>query len=133
TVVPFPTGYDSFFFNSPDVPKVALKVESLLNIQMKVSRLNIVVTPWTLFESSDENYPYGFTYITHDIISDNLNNSIGWIQDYVERKKGEVILTDFDEETNSLNAKFPLNSCVDGVILNSEIMKYCQEVKRKFR
>jgi CspA family cold shock protein len=132
TLEAVPTEFDSFFLRSPGVPKIAVHVKSILNVKIKVSRLKVFVTPWTIFESSNRNYPYGFTYITHNLFEDDMNASVKWMTDYIERKEGKVVLTDFDEETNPLNAVFPLNGCIDGSVLNSDILKYCQRIKRRF-
>ncbi|MFZ1752891.1 MAG: hypothetical protein WBO46_08250 [Caldilineaceae bacterium] len=92
TIESMPKEYDSFFFRSPGLPKIAVHVTSILNIKLKVSRLGIVVTPWTLFETSDDKYPYGFTYITHHLNQDDMNKSVEWITDYVDKKNGRLVL-----------------------------------------
>jgi len=132
TIKNIPVEYDSFFLRNPCFPKVAVVIDSILNIDFKVSDLNIKVCPWTLFEIEDGDYPYGFTFVTHDLIKDELQDSINSIIEYIDQKKGKLILTDFDENTNSLNAKFPLNSLMDGTVFSEDVFRYCQEIKRKF-
>jgi hypothetical protein len=132
TIVAMPLEYDSYFFRGIGVPKVAVKVGSLLNIDFEPSAMDIRISPWTIFESSSLSHPYGFTYITHDLHSDDMRDSIAWLNEYIERNNGTLIITDFDEETNLLNARFPLSACVDGAILNDTILGYCQEIKRRF-
>ncbi|MBN2088589.1 hypothetical protein JW964_03205 [candidate division KSB1 bacterium] len=133
TIEDMPLEYDSYFLRSPGLPKIAVFVSSLLNIRIKVSRLNIVVSPWTIFETSNEYGPYGFAYVTHNLSEDDMRNSVNWINTYIEKKGGSIILTDFDEETNSLNARFPLNGGLDGFTYNAEdIIRYCQEIKKRF-
>jgi hypothetical protein len=132
TIEAVPTQYDSFFLRSPGLPKVAVRITSILNIKIKVSRLGIVVSPWTMFETSNPEHPYGFTYVTHELLTDEMNESVDWMLDYIERKNGTVVLTDFDEETHLLNARFPLGNCADGSVLKDDIIRYCQTIWRKF-
>ncbi len=131
-IEPVPIMYDSFFLRSPGIPKIAIRVGSILSIKIKVSRLNIIVTPWTLFETQDQHNPYGFTYVTHELFNDAMRDSISWMLNYVDDNGGTVVLTDFDEETNSLNARFPLSGCADGSILQEKILRYTQNIWRKF-
>ncbi len=131
SVAPIPSEFESFFLRSPGIPKVAVRIKSLMNINVKDSLLDVVVTPWTLFETSDEHYPYGFTFVHHKLHSDDMSRSTNWMTDYVERKGGTQILTDFDEETNSLNAFFPLSGCIDGSVISTDILRYCQTIKKR--
>jgi hypothetical protein len=133
TVEAVPTEFNSFFLRSPGLPKIAVAVKSILNIRAKkVSRLHVIVTPWTIFESSNKDFPYGFTYITHDLLGDRMDESVKWMMDYIERYDGELILTDFDEETNPLNAIFPLNGCMGGSVSDRDILGFCQRIKSRF-
>jgi hypothetical protein len=133
TVQSLPLNYDSYFLRSAGLPKIAVSIESILNLKIKTSDLRIIVSPWTIFETESRKRPYGFTYVTHNLASNDYKKTVKWIQDYVEQHQGKVILTDFDEETNCLNARFPLNGCLDGSVLTEDIIKYCQEIARKFK
>ena len=132
TIKAIPIEYDSFLLRNSGLPKVAISIDSVLNIDFKVSNLNIRVCPWTLFEINDNNYPYGFTFVTHDLFKDDMNKSVNWMLNYIDDKNGKAILTDFDENTNSLNAIFPLNGCLDETILSDEVFRYCQKIRRDF-
>lgn len=132
TVEMIPLEYDSFFLRNPGLPKIAIYVGSILNIEFKVSTQSIKICPWTIFETDKSHSPYGFTYVTHDLFKNNFQNSVNWILDYIDKRNGTYILTDFDEETNSLNAKFPLNGCIDGTVFSDDVFRYCQKIKRKF-
>ncbi len=127
-----PLEYDVFLLRSPNIPKIALRIGSILNLKLKSSALNINVTPWTLFETDRDHQPYGFTFLNHSLFRDNIDNSVNWIYQYIEKRGGKTILTDFDEERNSLNAEFPLQRCLAGEIAHQEVMKYCQNIYRKF-
>lgn len=133
TICSIPLEYDSFLMRSSNIPKVAVSVDSILNIEVKQSDLSIIVTPWTIFESSDVNAPYAFTYKTHDLKSNDLNTAVDWIKRYVDQHEGTAILTDFDEEINSLNAIFPLDKCMSGLLSDRSILSHCQQISRKFR
>ncbi len=123
---------DSFFLRSSSLPKVAVHVNSLLNIQLKASRLDINTTPWTIFETKDRWSPYGFTYVTHNIFQEEITDSKKWIIEYIETHNGKTILTDFDENINHLSAVFPLNDVTNGTILTKEILRYTQKILRDF-
>jgi hypothetical protein len=124
---------DSFFLRSPSIPRIALLINSLLNIKIKASRLRINVTPWTVFETTDRGRPYGFTYVNHNLFNDSIDDSKKWITDYVENHNGKVILTDFDENLHQLHAIFPLNDVTNGTILSTTLMEYSQKILRNFR
>jgi hypothetical protein len=131
TLTSLPLEYDSYLLRSPGLPKIVVSLDSIQNL--KVSDLRIVTSPWALFETSDFDMPYGFVYVTHHLGRDDSRRPANWIRNYVEEHDGQAILTDFDEETNSLNAEFPLGSCMEGSITNQRIMAFCQRVERKFR
>lgn len=133
TIQPLPLEYDSYFLRSSGIPKIAVSIDSILNLEIKHADLNVFVSPWTLFETSFQDRPYGFTYRTHNLGSDSYEKTVQWIEDYVDRHNGTVILTDFDEEKNSLNATFPLNRCIDGAILDKDVLTYCQQISQKFK
>jgi len=99
---------DSFFLRAPSIPRVAILINSILNISIKASRLRINVTPWTVFETKNIYEPYGFTYVNHKLFEQNLEESQNWITTYVETHNGNVILTDFDENLHQLHAVFPI-------------------------
>lgn len=133
-IEPVSLDYDSFLLRQPrQIPKVAVKVTSLLNVGIKKSDTSIIVYPWTIFEMSNEQKPFGFTFFTHDLFRDNLDESVRWITDYVAKNKGELIITDFDEEKNFFDAHFPLSECLRGNITEDQIFRYCQKINRKFR
>jgi hypothetical protein len=133
TVEEIPIEYDAPMLRSPSVPKIAIKIKSILNIELKDTRQTINITPWTIFELPSQTQPYGFTYINHDLYGDNMNDSIRWMLDYIDQRKGQVVLTDFDENLNHLNAKFPLEKCVSGEITKDSIHGYCQKIYNKYR
>ena len=62
-----------------------------------------------------------------------MDNSVRWMLDYIDKRKGQVILTDFDENLNLLNAKFPLESCVSGDITKDSIHGYCQKIYNQYQ
>ena len=124
---------DSYFLRSSLLPKIAILVNSLLNVQIKSSSLDIRVSPWTIFETHEYDRPYGFTYVTHTLFEDEIENSNNWINYYVESHAGKAILTDFDENQNYLNAIFPLNDTVNGTIMSTRIMEYTQKIYRDFK
>lgn len=132
TIEPLPPEYDSYFLRSAGLPKIAVRISSMMNVEIKQSDLSIFACPWTIFKTESQSSPYGFTYVTHNIGTDNYRNSVRWIEDYVEQHNGKLILTDFDEETSCLNARFPLSGCLDGSILNDEILEFCQGIARQF-
>jgi|GEM_PF-4878239 hypothetical protein len=132
TVVNINRDNDSYFLRSSSLPKIAIHINSLLNIQIKASRLDINVTPWTIFETKDRWNPYGFTYINHVLFHDDIENSKKWIEDYVEDHEGKTVLTDFDENINYLKAIFPLNDVTNGSILSKEIIKFSQKIYKDF-
>ena len=133
TVEEIPIEYDTQMLRSPGIPKVAIKIRSILNIKLEDSREIIKITPWTIFELSDHNYPYGFTFINHDLYGDNMDDSVHWMLDYIAKRNGQTILTDFDENLNHLNAKFPLEQCVSGEITKNSIHGYCQQIYHKYK
>ena len=124
---------DSFFLRAPSIPKVAILVNSLLNIKVKASRLEIIVNPWTIFETKDRRKPYGFTYVNHSLFESDIRSSIEWIENYVDKHNGKTILTDFDENLHHLNAIFPLNDITNGTILTKEIIRYSQKIFKDFK
>jgi len=131
-ISPIPLTYDSYLLRSPSIPKVAVKINSILNVKSKPSSTIITVTPWTIFELPDSDQPYGFTYITHDLFENDLSSSIRWMHKYINNHGGETIITDFDEELNQLNAQFPLSGCLNGNITSNDVLQYCQRVKTRF-
>ena len=133
TVVNINRDNDSFFLRSSSLPKIAILINSMLNIKVMSSALKIKVTPWTIFETKDRWNPYGFTYVTHILYEDKIEESKNWLTDYVYKHKGKTILTDFDENRNYLNAVFPLNDVTNGTILTKEIIRFSQKVYRDFK
>jgi hypothetical protein len=131
-IVEIPTEFNSFLLRTANVPKVALLVNSLLNVKMKVTRLDVKITPWTIFERNSHESPYAFTYVTHNLFSDEKDNSTVRIKKYVESHDGKTILTDFDEELNSLNSIFPLNDCMSGQIMGRDVLTFCQNLMNKY-
>jgi hypothetical protein len=124
---------DSFFLRAPSIPRVAILVNSILNIKLKSSRLRINVTPWTVFETRQRHKPYGFTYVNHNLFEQNIEDSKNWILNYIDNHNGKVILTDFDENLHQLNAVFPLNDLANGSILSTKFMEYSQKILRDFK
>lgn len=131
-IVSIPSEFDSSVLRSPGVPRIALSVESVLDVKPKVSRLPITVTPWTIFETRNRRHPFGFTYVTHRLLIDDIANSVRWLLDYIDSKQGTTILTDFDELTSPLNARFPLGACFEGTITTEQVIQYCQAIDRHF-
>lgn len=123
----------SFFLRTPSIPKVAVLINSVLNIKIKSGMSEIIVSPWTLFETKDRWNPYGLTYINHSIFEDDINKSIKWMENYIDEHNGKTILTDFDENLHSLNAVFPLNDITNGTILTKEIIRFSQKVMKDFK
>lgn len=132
-IVEIPTEFNSFFLRTANIPKVALLVNSLLNIKTKVSRLSIEVTPWTIFERNNRYEPYAFTYVTQNLFNDRNEDATAWLKRYVESHEGQTILTDFDEELNSLNSIFPLNDCINGNIMDRSIINFCQSLLNRYQ
>ena len=132
-IIDIPLQFNSYFLRTPGLPRVAVLINSILNLNLKISDVNIWVTPWTIFETENKDMPYGFTYITHNLIKDDMLDSIEWIREYVYKEKGKTILTDFDEELNSLAAYFPLELSSDFATTSKNILSYCQKIARDFR
>lgn len=132
TVEGIPSQFDSTLLRAAGVPRIAVRIESVKDLKLKASRLGITVTPWTIFETSDRGRPYGFTYVTHELNKDSIATSVQWLHDYIQDHQGTTILTDFDETTNPLNARFPLGSCFEGTVTAVEVVSYCQAVDQKF-
>lgn len=122
----------SFFFRTAGVPRVAVLINSILNIKIKSSSLKIQVCPWTIFETNNKHTPYGFTYKTHTIFEDNIEDTNNWLKDYVEVHDGETILTDYDENLNYFNAIFPLNDVATGSIVDKKLIHYLQKIYNAF-
>lgn len=127
-----PKDYDSYLLRTPNQQKIVLEIESILNTKTKKSNSKIYVTPWTLFKTSYNDAPYGFTYLHHNLYDDDIEKSINWMKKYVKERNGKSIITDFDEETNSLNAEFPLSSCINNGINHSDIIEFCQKIGSQF-
>lgn len=122
----------SFLLRAPLIPRVAIQVNSLLNIKIKSSRLQINVTPWTIFETNNKWGPYGFTFVNHKLFLEDITESNKWILDYFANHNGKTILTDYDEYLHPLNAIFPLNDITNGTILTNDLMSYMQKIMRDF-
>jgi hypothetical protein len=133
TLVNIDSTNNSFFLRSGGVPKVAVLVNSLLNITIKASALKINVCPWTIFQTKNEDKPYGFTYKTHTLFVDDIKNTNKWLNNYIDSNKGKVILTDYDEDLNHFDAIFPLRDIAIGAIVDRELMEYLQRIKKAFR
>lgn len=133
-ISPIPDDYDSYLLRSANIPKLALKVSSILNVKRKPTNTEIIVTPWTIFELQQDtaHTPYGFTYSTHSLFRDDISRTVAWMKNYIAGYDGEVIVTDFDEELNQLNAQFPLVSCLNGSVSEDEVIRYCQRIKNRF-
>jgi hypothetical protein len=123
----------SFFLRTAGVPRVAVLVNSILNIKIKASALKINACPWTIFQINDKYTPYGFTYKAHTIFEDDIDRTNTWLIDYVEEHGGDTILTDYDENRNYLNAIFPLNDVATGSIVDRELMNYLQKIYNAFK
>lgn len=124
---------DSFFLRAPSIPRVAILVNSLLNIKLKASSLKINVTPWSVFQTKLKDMPYGYTYVNHILFEQNLDKSKEWIMNYVYDHNGTVILTDFDENLHQLHAIFPLNDITSSSILSTKLIEYSQKILRDFK
>ena len=125
-----PLEFDTLLFRNSGMQKIVFQVNSILNVKSKISDLNINVTPWTIFEIPNRNEPFGFTYATHNLYKGDIKSSVDWIKNYVYDNKGNLIVTDFDEEMNYLDAQFPLNKCMSNVIDEKEILRYLQNIKK---
>jgi hypothetical protein len=68
----------------------------------------------------------------HNLYQDDYSNISNWITRYIDENNGSLIVTDFDEETNVLNAEFPLSQCIQGDISVNQIQRYCQNIHKKF-
>lgn len=125
-----PSVYSSFLLRqAQEFPIVGIRLTSLLNVSISPSNVPIVVYPWTIFETADRNKPIAFTFYTHNFFDDDLRQSVKWIKDYVEKEKGKLIVTEFDEEINFLDAHFPLSDCLKGNITEDQIVRYCQSIQ----
>jgi hypothetical protein len=134
TLVNINTMNSSFFLRSGGgVPRVAILVNSLLNIKFKASRLKIDVTPWTIFETKDKYSPYGFTFKTHTLFNDEITETNSWLTNYIDEHDGKTILTDYDEDLHYLRAVFPLNDITNGAILTNEIIGFTQQIYRNYK
>lgn len=123
----------SLFLRTGGVPRVAIQVNSILNIKIKSSGLKIEVCPWTIFKTTDRYAPYGFTYKTHTMFEDEIDVTNEWLIDYVDEHKGKTILTDYDEGLNYLNAIFPLNDVTTAGIVDENLISYLQKIHKAFR
>lgn len=134
TLVNINTESSSYFLRSGGgVPRAAILVNSLLNIKIKASRLQIDVTPWTIFETEKKDTPYGFTYKTHTLFQDKIEQTNKWLRKYIERHNGKTVLTDYDEDLHYLKAIFPLNDITNGTILTKDIIGYSQKIYNDFK
>lgn len=127
-----PLEYDKNLIRSPYIPKLVLKVESVLNIKRKISDLDIYVSPWTIFETSNKKKPYCFTYKNHNLLKDDMESDVNWLKNYANDNNGTLIVSDFDESINYLNAEFPLNSTIDNIVNQKKLLKYIQQLRNKF-
>lgn len=123
----------SFFLRTSGVPRVAILINSILNIKKKASALKIDVCPWTIFQTKDKYAPYGFTFKTHTIFEDDFSKTNKWLTNYVDKHKGETILTDYNEDLNYFNAIFPLNDVTASAIVDRELMNYLQRINNAFK
>ncbi len=134
TLVNINSENSSYFLRSGGgIPRVAILVNSLLNIHIKESRLQIYVTPWTLFETNKIDSPYGFTYKTLTLFQDKIEQTNEWLKEYINSHNGKTVLTDYDEDLNYLKAIFPLNDITNGTILTKEIISFSQKIHNDFQ
>ncbi len=133
TLTNLPLQYDSYLLRTHGLPKVAIQVDSTVQLETKVSAVPIIVHPWTLFRTSREHEPYGFTYDRLNLRDGDYSKAVRWLVRYAEKHEGTTLLTDFDEELNSLKAQFPLSHCIDGSVTRGDIMDFCQEIHRNFQ
>ena len=123
----------SLFLRTGGVPRVAVLLNSILNIKIRESALGIKVCPWTIFETDNEDKPYGFTYKTHSLFIDDIKQTNIWLDRYIDSNKGKARLTDYDEDLNYFNAIFPLRDIARGSIINTKLMGYLQRIQNAFK
>ena len=124
---------NSFFLRAGGVPRVAVSVNSILNIKIMASALKIDACPWTIFQTTNKHTPYGFTYKTHTVFADDITATNKWLNDYVENHNGKTVLTDYDENRSHLDAIFPLCDAAIGNIVDNKLMEYLQKINKAFK